>query len=128
MSDSSQGSCRRCKAQVYWFKSFKTGKSYCCDTDDRRDFHKCDESAQPKAPTNPPAITPALPTRPTKREGNNHAKDFVGDSVEPDALPVDVLQGLIRRAIEQHIDKHQLEITKLAEQSERDVLMNWRTV
>ena len=58
MSDSSQGSCRRCKAQVYWFKSFKTGKSYCCDTDDRRDFHKCQESAQPKAATNPPPLQP----------------------------------------------------------------------
>jgi hypothetical protein len=68
----------------------------------------------------------ALPTRPTKREGNTHAKDFVGDSVELDALPVDVLQGLIRSAIEQHIDKRQLEITKLAEQSERDALMCWR--
>jgi hypothetical protein len=27
-----------------------------------------------------------LPTRRTKREGNTHAKDFVGDSVELDAL------------------------------------------
>jgi len=58
MSDSSQGSCRRCQAQVYWFKSFKTGKSYCCDTDDRRDFHKCQESAQPKPTTSPAPITP----------------------------------------------------------------------
>jgi hypothetical protein len=27
-----------------------------------------------------------LPSRPTKREGNNHAKDWVGDSVELDAI------------------------------------------
>ena len=59
MSDSSQGSCRRCKAQVYWFKSFKTGKSYCCDTDDRRDFHKCDESTTSRSnDRNVPKPTP----------------------------------------------------------------------
>src|SRR4029453_1174205 len=28
-----------------------------------------------------------LPTRPTKREGNRHALNFEGDSVELDALP-----------------------------------------
>ena len=32
-----------------------------------------------------------LPTRPTKREGNRHARSFEGDSVELDALPSAVL-------------------------------------
>lgn len=63
-----------------------------------------------------------LPTRPTKREGNTHAKNFEGESVEVDALPVDVLQDIVRSSIEQHIDQQQLEITKQAEESERDVL------
>jgi hypothetical protein len=42
--------------------------------------------------------------------------------VEVDALPVEVLQGIVRAAIEQHIDQRQLEITKQAEESERDIL------
>ena len=60
------------------------------------------------------AVTPEqistfnLLTRPTKREGNTHAKDFHGESVEVDALPVDVLQNLVRNAIDQHIDQRQL--------------------
>jgi hypothetical protein len=66
-----------------------------------------------------------LPTRPTKREGNTHAKDFDGESVEVDALPVDVLQQLVRDAIEQHINQRQLEITKIAEASERAALWAW---
>ena len=74
------------------------------------------------------AVTPEqikryqLPTRPTKREGNSHAKDFRGQSVEVDALPPTTLQALVRAVIEQHIDQHQLRITKIAEQSEREYL------
>jgi hypothetical protein len=64
-----------------------------------------------------------LPTRPTKRDRNSHAKKFRGDSVELDALPADVLLDLVRTSIVQHIDPHQLEITQLAEASEREVLM-----
>ena len=67
-----------------------------------------------------------LPTRPTKREGNSHAKDFRGDSVEVDALPIDVLQELARNVIEEHIDPRQLAITKVAEKSERQMLSHWR--
>ncbi len=71
------------------------------------------------------AVTPdqikafELPTRPTKLKGNPHAKGFEGKSVEVDALPIDVLQQLVRDAIEQHIDQRQLAITKKAEASER---------
>jgi hypothetical protein len=64
-----------------------------------------------------------LPTRPTKREGNPHAKNFVGDSVELDALPSSVLRALVRSRIEKHIDPHQLGILREAEESERDVLL-----
>jgi len=74
------------------------------------------------------AVTPeqvtrySLPTRPTKREGNSHAKHFRGKSVEVDALPPGVLQGLVRHVIEQHIDQRQLKITKRVEESEREFL------
>lgn len=74
------------------------------------------------------AVTPeqvtryGLPTRPTKREGNSHAKHFRGKSVEVDALPPGVLQGLVRHVIEQHIDHRQLTITKRVEESEREFL------
>jgi len=74
------------------------------------------------------AVTPEqvrqyqLPTRPTKREGNSHAKNFRGQSVEVDALPPATLQALVRGVIEQHIDQRQLRITKIAEQSEREYL------
>jgi hypothetical protein len=74
------------------------------------------------------AITPEqirqyrLPTRPTKREGNSHAKNFRGESVELDALPVEILHDMVRGIIESHIDQRQLEITKIAEKSEREAL------
>jgi hypothetical protein len=67
-----------------------------------------------------------LLTRPTKYERNSHARDFCGDSVEVDAIPLEILQGLARNAIEQHIDKRQLAITKIAERSEREALNGWR--
>jgi hypothetical protein len=63
-----------------------------------------------------------LPTRPTKREGNSHAKNFRGQSVEVDALPPVTLQALVRGVIEQHVDTRQLRITKVVEQSERERL------
>jgi hypothetical protein len=63
-----------------------------------------------------------LPTRPTKREGNPHAKGFKGDSIEVDALPVDVLQELVRDCIEQHLDEQELQVTFTAEESERSAL------
>ena len=69
--------------------------------------------------------TYSLQTRPTKREGNPHAKNFSGESVEVDALPVSVLQQLVRNAIERHIDQRQLAITKEAEASEREALESW---
>ena len=77
------------------------------------------------------AITPEqvrkfqLPTRPTKKDGNTHAKQFKGKfSVEVEALPVNILQDIVRAAIEQHIDQHQLFVTRTAEESGRGILQN----
>jgi hypothetical protein len=63
-----------------------------------------------------------LPTRPTKRDGNRHAKNFEGDSVELDALPSSVLRELVRECIARHISECQLEALRVAENSEREVL------
>ena len=63
-----------------------------------------------------------LPTRPTKRDGNTHAKDFVGNSVELDALPSSALRDLVRECIELHIDARKLEALRAAEESEREIL------
>jgi hypothetical protein len=63
-----------------------------------------------------------LPTRPTKRAGNMHAKEFEGDSVELDALPPHVLRDMVRDVIERHISPHALEVLRAAEDSERDVI------
>ncbi|WP_197502571.1 hypothetical protein [Mycobacterium scrofulaceum] len=72
------------------------------------------------------AVTPeqiidyGLPTRPTKK--TTHGAHFEGESVEVDAMDSNVLRALVREAIESHIDQHALEITRVAEESERKVL------
>ena len=63
-----------------------------------------------------------LPTRPTKGSDSRAAK-FVGESVEVDAIPATTLRQLVRDRIEQHIDTEALRLTRIAEQSERDVLL-----
>jgi hypothetical protein len=67
-----------------------------------------------------------LPTRPTKRDGNCHAKDFEGDSVELDALPPRVLRQMVTDVIEQHISPADTEALRVAEDSERELLRAWR--
>jgi hypothetical protein len=64
-----------------------------------------------------------LPTRPTKREGNRHAADFIGNSVELDALPPRVLRALVKEVIEDHISERELRVLRVAEDSEREQLM-----
>jgi hypothetical protein len=66
-----------------------------------------------------------LPTRPTKREGNPHAKQFEGDSVELDALPAGELRELVRARIEQHVSAETLAVLRTAEDSERELLEAW---
>ena len=63
-----------------------------------------------------------LPTRPTKRDGNRHAKKFEGESVELDALPPNVLRDMVRKVIERHITPRELEVLRVAEESERGIL------
>jgi hypothetical protein len=63
-----------------------------------------------------------LPTRPTKREGNSHAKDFQGRSVELDAIPAGRLRQLVRDAISQHVDTGALHAVQVAEASEMEAL------
>jgi hypothetical protein len=73
------------------------------------------------------AVTPAqidelsLPTRPTKGS-DSRARSFHGESVEVDAIPAPVLRALVEDAITQHIDPQALRLTRIAEDSERDVL------
>jgi hypothetical protein len=73
------------------------------------------------------AVTPEqitglnLPTRPTKRS-DSRAAGFGGDSVEVDAIPPTILRGLVEDAITSHIDSEALRLTRLAEQSEREIL------
>ena len=67
-----------------------------------------------------------LPTRPTKRNGNSHAVGFVGRSVELDALPPRVLRDLIRKVVERHISPAQTLALRVAEDSERKLLLAWR--
>jgi hypothetical protein len=63
-----------------------------------------------------------LPTRPTKRDGNNHAADFVGDSVELDALPPRVLREMVATVIERHVSPADTMALRQAEDSERELL------
>ena len=73
------------------------------------------------------AVTPEqideydLPTRPTKQT-DTRAANFEGESVEVDAMSSNVLRDLVRDASEYHVDDHALELTKVAERSEREIL------
>jgi hypothetical protein len=67
-----------------------------------------------------------LPTRPTKRRGNNHARGFVGDSVELDALPPRELRAMVTEVIERHVSPTTTMVLRAAEESERELLRAWR--
>jgi hypothetical protein len=62
-----------------------------------------------------------LPTRPTKRT-DTRSKHFTGGSVEVDAIPAPTLRRLVEAAIVDHIDPEKLRLTRIAEESEREVL------
>jgi hypothetical protein len=74
------------------------------------------------------AVTPEqirdwnLPTRPTK-VSDSRSRLFQGESVEVDAIPPSRLRELVKRCILGHVDFHALEALKVAEQSERELLM-----
>jgi hypothetical protein len=66
-----------------------------------------------------------LPTRPTKRRSRDYrAKGFVGDSVEVDAIPAHTLRAICRASIERHVDRRQLEVLKVYEKHEKDLIMS----
>lgn len=64
-----------------------------------------------------------LPTRPTKRT-DSRAKNFVGESVEVDAIPPRTLRRIVEGCITQHIDKQAYGTLLKAEESERAALMS----
>jgi hypothetical protein len=76
------------------------------------------------------AVTPRqiiewkLPTRPTK-QSDTRSKGFGDISVELDAIAPEMLRGLVRTYIEDHLPEHQLRILKVAEESERSMLLNF---
>lgn len=63
-----------------------------------------------------------LPTRPTKREGNAHAKNWRGDSVELDAIHPNTLRQLVREALWAHIPEDELDVLRTVEEEERAAL------
>jgi len=63
-----------------------------------------------------------LPTRPTKR-GAKHGRGLhEGESVEVDAIPPPALLGLVRAAIDRHVDPARVAVLEAAEASERQIL------
>ena len=85
--------------------------------------HECYPPVVERIALTPEQIgTYRLPTRPTKREGNNHAKGFKGRSTELDALPPQVLRQLVRDCIEQHISADAVAALRVAEESERTLI------
>ena len=63
-----------------------------------------------------------LPSRPTKRDGNTHAKGWIGDSVELDAIHPDMLRKLVTDTLCEHLPDGELHALRVAEESERDAL------
>jgi hypothetical protein len=64
----------------------------------------------------------ALPTRPTKRSANHGRGLHEGESVEVDAIPPATLLGLVRGAIERHVDPARVAVLEAAEESEHELL------
>lgn len=60
-------------------------------------------------------------SRPTKIT-DSRSKNFVGESVEVDAIPPDVLRSLVEDCIAQHVDADQLAALKHTEEMERATL------
>ena len=77
------------------------------------------------------AVTPEqiteheLPTRPGKSkdsQAGRFAREHGEGCVELDAMPPETLRGLVREAIERHMEPGRLRVMRLAEEQERDVL------
>lgn len=68
-----------------------------------------------------------LPTRPTKRS-DSRAQNFEGESVEVDAIPTRILRELVEDTITAHIDVEALRLTRIAEDSEREIFRRMSAV
>jgi hypothetical protein len=64
-----------------------------------------------------------LPTRPTKKT-DSRSKNFIGESVEVDAIPPKVLREIVEECITQHVDDSAYSVLLAAEESEKASLMN----
>jgi hypothetical protein len=62
-----------------------------------------------------------LPPRPTKTT-DTRSKNFGSISVELDAIEPNTLRFIVRQAIELHLPKHQYQVLKAAEESERKLI------
>lgn len=62
-----------------------------------------------------------LPTRPPKAKDRRLASFSGTGTVEVEALPVDVLLGIVEDAILDYIDEDALEVARIAEKSEREI-------
>jgi hypothetical protein len=49
----SDNNCKKCGNRIFWHKS-KSGKPYPCDSQDRRDFHQCQQLKPSPAPATVP--------------------------------------------------------------------------
>jgi len=63
----------------------------------------------------------SLPTRPTKTT-DTRSKNFVGESVELDAIEPEELRNIVLEAIERHISPVDLSTLRAAEKSERAMI------
>jgi hypothetical protein len=67
----------------------------------------------------------SLPSRPTKTTDPRAKKFGSATSVELDAIPARRLRELVRGCIERHVDRQQLDLLRVAEKSERELLDKW---
>jgi hypothetical protein len=76
------------------------------------------------------AVTPEqidewhLPLRPTKTN-DTRAKDWIGGSVEVDAIPAPRLRTIVEEWIEGYVDSHQIAVLQAAEKAERATLLSF---
>lgn len=65
-----------------------------------------------------------LPTRPTK-QSDSRSIDFIGESVELDAIPPSKLREIVRERIRRHISTEQVERIKNIEKLEKESVQNY---
>ena len=61
-----------------------------------------------------------LPTKPANK--STHSKGFVGGTIEAEAVPAHLTRRILREAIEEHLDMNEVNVMRVAEDSERDFL------